>query len=122
MKLFVIQNNKGQFFKPSGMGGSSNRWRDKMEEAKIYTKIGPCKVQVTGYTQWFIDNKRPIEYLHILEFDIDPLSPSVVHDGKTITDISIKKNADKKEKFIKRREEYHAAQRLANDLKAKLYK
>ena len=93
-----------------------------MEEAKIYTKIGPCKVQVTGYTQWFIDKKLPIEYLHILEFDIDPLSPSIVHDGKTITDVSIKKNADKKEKFRKKHEAWQAAYRLSEDLKAKLYK
>jgi hypothetical protein len=122
MKIYVIKNAEGKFFKPSGMGGSSVRWKDTIEEAKIYTKIGPCKSQVTGHAQWFIDKKLPIPYLSILEFNIDPLNPSVIHEGKPIADASIKKIAGEKEKRQKKRDAYLAAQRLADDLKAKLYR
>ena len=121
MKLYVIRNNKGQFFKPSGLGGNSNRWRNKIEEAKIYTKIGPCKAQVTGYTQWFIDHKKPEEYLDIFEFEIDPSNPTLVHEGKKIVAVTIKKNTEKKEKQRKKYEAWKLAQAVADDLKAKLY-
>lgn len=50
MKIYVVQNIKGQYFRNIGFGGNGKSWRDKLEDAKFYTKIGQAKSRVTF---WF---------------------------------------------------------------------
>lgn len=50
MKIYVVQNKKGEYFRNIGYGGYGKSWREKLEDAKFYTKIGQAKSRVTF---WF---------------------------------------------------------------------
>ncbi len=68
MKLYVIQNSAGKFFKPVGYGGYGDQWQDEIEKAKFYTKLGPAKAQCTF---WYNANPK-LGCPCVLEFTIDP--------------------------------------------------
>lgn len=68
MKIYVIQNSAGKFFRPRGYQGSGEQWQDTIEKAKFYTKVGAAKTQCTV---WYNTNPK-YGCPHILEFDIDP--------------------------------------------------
>lgn len=68
MKLYVVQNSAGKFFKPIGYGRYGEQWQDAIEKAKFYTKIGPAKAQCTF---WYNANPR-LGCPHVLEFTLDP--------------------------------------------------
>lgn len=66
MKIYVIRNKEGKFFKPVGMGGAGkSQWQDKLEKANFYPKIGPARARATYF------NKHDKEVC-ILEFEIMP--------------------------------------------------
>lgn len=53
LKLYAIQNKSGQWFRSKGIDGYGKSWVDDLEKAKIYTKIGPARSQVTFWANNF---------------------------------------------------------------------
>jgi hypothetical protein len=109
MKLYVVRNSQGKFFKPVGFGGYGVNWQDTIEKAKFYTKIGPAKAQCTF---WYNNNPKygcPV----ILEFDIDPAKAVVlpmIHEA-------VKKAAAKAKREAKNaadRRAYEAVRNMEN--------
>jgi hypothetical protein len=68
MKLYVVQNADGKFFRPIGYGGYGEQWKDKLEQAKFYSKIGTAK----GRCTWYHTNYPKYECPHLLEFSLEP--------------------------------------------------
>lgn len=103
MKLFVIRNKEGKFFRPVGFGGGGGKnWQDTIEKAKFYPKIGTAKGQVSFWYREYPEYGCP----DIIEFDLDPAKAKVL-DIRAETDANILK----REKVKKRRQEQFEAWR-----------
>lgn len=87
MKLYVVRNKEGKFFKNIGYGGSGGNWQDTIDKAKFYAKFGQAKSRCT----FFYKNYPSFGCPDILEFDIDA-SNALVHDMQSITKKSIIKS------------------------------
>lgn len=84
MKVYIIRNKEGKYFRPIGRSGMGENWVE-LNSAKIYTKIGPAKGQCT----WFFSNYPKFGCPELLEFDIDPQNATVL-DLTTETEKKIK--------------------------------
>ena len=100
MKLYVVRNKEGKFFRPIGYGGSGENWQEKLERAKFYPKIGTAKAQASFWFKSYPTYGCP----DVLEFDLN-VEKAVVLDIKDETKIKIKKADEKK---LKRKAEYEA--------------
>lgn len=94
MKLYVVRNKEGKFFKTIGYGRFGKSWVDGLEQAKFYTKIGTAKSRVT----YFYKNHPTYGCPDIVEFDIS-VGSGVVLDMSKDTD---KKIRNSKKSQIKR--------------------
>ncbi|MCK9615828.1 MAG: hypothetical protein M0R48_10135 [Candidatus Omnitrophica bacterium] len=43
LKLYVVRNSAGKYFRNKGFGGNGDVWVDDINRAKIYLRIGPAK-------------------------------------------------------------------------------
>ncbi len=111
MKLYVIQNSAGKYFRPRGMGGWGDQWQDSLEKAKFYTKPGPAKTQCTF---WYNANPK-LGCPHVLEFTLEP-EKAVKIDMLENAKKSVEKKAKKEAKREEERKLWMAAQN-ANKIK-----
>ena len=75
MKLYVVVNSQGQFFKPKGFGGgSSKHWNTELEKAKFYPKIGHARAQCNFWYQHDSSFGCP----KILEFSLDASAANII--------------------------------------------
>ncbi len=75
MKLYVVRNKEGKFFRPIGRGGYGPNWHTELEKAKFYAKFGQAKARVTTYAR----NSPKLGVCEILEFDLDPNAAKVMN-------------------------------------------
>jgi hypothetical protein len=85
MKLYVIRNQEGKFFRTIGYQGYGVSW-DTLEKAKFYTKIGQAKARCT----YFFKNYPSFGCPEILEFDLNVANATVI-DMRATMEKSIKK-------------------------------
>ena len=64
MKLYIIRNSKGLFFRPKGSVHYTN-WEKSLEKAKFYPKIGSARKNVSLW------QKNKNESFDILEFELN---------------------------------------------------
>ena len=102
MKLYIVQNPKGQFFRPRGRG-YMDQWQDSIEMAKFYTKLGQAKTQCTIWYGYCPKFGCP----HILEYDIDPAKGNNI-SVQEHADTVLAKKEQKKQKERRDREQYEA--------------
>ena len=70
LKFYAVRNREGQWFHRKGMSGAGEHWREDVEEARIYNKIGHARRQVT----YFAENWPSFGVPEIVEFSVgDPL-------------------------------------------------
>ena len=91
MKLYVVRNKEGKFFRNIGYGGHGGNWQQTIDKAKFYTKIGQAKSRVTYFFREYPKFGCP----EILEFDIS-VENAIVLDMEEITKKSIEKIENKK--------------------------
>lgn len=91
MKLYVVRNKEGKYFRNIGYGGHGKSWRDKLEDAKFYTKIGQAKSRVTFFFREYPQFGCP----EILEWDLE-VNTAKVLNMEEITTKSIEKIKKKK--------------------------
>ena len=48
--LYAVQNRDGKFFRAKGYGGSGETWVDELKGARIYSRPGPARSQVTFFS------------------------------------------------------------------------
>ncbi len=112
MKLYVVRNKEGKYFRAIGYGGFGQSWVDSLDKAKFYAKIGQAKARVT-----FFANQWPkYGVSDILEFDL------VVENAKVLdmTEATEKKIAKRKEADRKEgiRAQQEQIQRLQEQMEA----
>lgn len=105
MKLYVVKNSAGQFFRPCGMGGGT-QWQTDIARAKFYTKIGTAKAQCTS---WYNHNPR-YGCPSLLEFSIEPENAKEI----SVLESAMESAAKKKRK----EEEQKARAALSRQLQA----
>lgn len=115
MKLYVVVNSQGQFFKPKGFGGGSSKsWHDELEKAKFYPKIGHARAQCSFWYKHDPSFGCP----KILEFSLDVIAAQVIDPLNDIIKINDKKRAKQQKREIAHQEYLKAeAQREIERLK-----
>ena len=51
LKLYVVVNQDGYFFRAKGYGGFGNSWVADVQKARIYAKIGPARSTVSYFAK-----------------------------------------------------------------------
>jgi hypothetical protein len=113
MKLYVVRNKEGKFFRPKGFGGYGSNWKDKLEQAKFYPKIGQAKARVTYFAKHF----PKYGVCDVLEFTLDA-SLAVVLNMEQETNDAIQK-AIEVEKLAEQRKMEYEIQRKQAELDAR---
>ena len=89
LKLYAIRNKEKQWFRAKGYGGYGKSWVDDIKMAKIYSKPGPARGQIT-----FWSNSYP-------EFGVPDLIELVVNNATVINEIDRVATAKKKRELKK---------------------
>ena len=91
MKLYVVRNKEGKFFRSIGYGGTGANWVEGLDKAKFYTKVGQAKSRCTYFAGHYPQFGVP----EVLEFDLSTITPVVVSMEQHVTkSIKDKKVAD----------------------------
>jgi hypothetical protein len=59
VKVYIVQSQDLKYYKSRGQYSDKSRWVDNMEDAKIYTKIGPARGTVTYFATTFPEYGTP---------------------------------------------------------------
>ena len=105
MKLYVVQNPNGEFFRPRGMYGYKEQWQKNLDDAKFYTRLGVAKKQCSFWANAYPKLGCP----HVLEFDLDP-AKAVVLDMVQYSAEAAQRKAKKVLKEESDRRAYNAMQ------------
>ena len=101
MKLYVVRNKEGKFFKNKGFGGYGYNWKDNLDQAKFYPKIGQAKARVTYFAKHF----PSYGVCDILEFTLD-VNQAVVMNMEVATATVLQKAKIAEAEAELRRREY----------------
>jgi hypothetical protein len=87
LTMYAVRNRDGQFFRAKGYGGSGDTWVDSLKKARLYSKVGPARAQVTYFA-----NKYP-------QYGIPELIELWVTDGGVLNEEDrVKKSQDRQAK------------------------
>jgi glutamate formiminotransferase len=86
LTFYAVRSKDGKYLRTTGLGGG-NHWVDTLEKAKVWTKIGPAKSQVT-----FWAGNYP-------EFGVPDIIPLVATAGEPINQDDRVSKALKKKKI-----------------------
>ena len=81
MKLYVVRNKEGKFFRSIGYGGTGANWVEGLDTAKFYTKIGQAKSRCTYFAGHYPQFGVP----EVLEFDLNTITPVVISMEQHVT-------------------------------------
>lgn len=81
MKLYVVRNKEGKFFRSIGYGGTGANWVEGLDKAKFYTKIGQAKSRCTYFAGHYPQFGVP----EVLEFDLNTITPVVISMEQHVT-------------------------------------
>jgi hypothetical protein len=107
MKLYVVCNSEGKFFRSKGYNGYGDSWVSELEKAKFYSKFGQAQSRCTFWYGAYPKYGCPV----ILEFTIQP-EQAIQHRMIDIAQASIDKKIKKKQKRENDRKAYYALQDL----------
>lgn len=119
LAIYVVQNEKGQFFRAKGYGGGGETWVDDINKAKLYGKIGGARGTIT----WFANTYPQYPILKLLKLTVGAVE--VIDETARVTKAKEKKVKDQVEyekrqaqyKLLKAQEEFDNAQKKLNNLK-----
>lgn len=100
--LYVVRNEKGQFFRAKGYGGGGATWVDDINKAKIYSHTGGARGTIT----WFANNYPKYPTLELIKLTVTGLE---VMDETA----RVKKAQEKKAKQEAKRKQRQAEYKLA---------
>jgi len=52
-ELYVVMNDKGEYFHRKGYGGYGKTWCPEAHKARVYTKIGQARAQITFFAKTY---------------------------------------------------------------------
>ena len=100
MKLYVVRNKEGKFFKNKGYGGYGSNWKDNLDQAKFYPKIGQAKARVTYFAKHF----PTFGVCDILEFTLDVAQANVMNMEAATNTVIAKAKVAEAEAELRRRQ------------------
>lgn len=59
LALYTLRNQEGLWFRSKGYGGTGNNWVQDFSKAKLYSKIGPARGQISYYANHYPDYPAP---------------------------------------------------------------
>lgn len=110
LKLYLVRNNDGKYFRSKGYGGYGSSWVDSIEDAKFYTKESTAKGRVT----WWAKNYPAYGVPEIVVLE------AVIADVKKQEE-RVKKAKDK-EQYLKDTKHIREEKRKIRDAKKELEK
>jgi hypothetical protein len=88
LTIYVVQNEKGQFFRAKGYGGGGNTWVDDINKAKLYGKIGGAR----GVITWFANNYPQYPTLKLLKLSVGGVE--VIDETERVNKAKVKKERE----------------------------
>lgn len=67
LKFYAIRSKDGKWFRAKGYNGHGDNWVDSVSKAKIYTKIGAARGQIT----WWANNYPQFGIPNLIELFCD---------------------------------------------------
>lgn len=97
LQLYVIRNSDGQFYRAKGYGGYGQTWVDDVSKAKVYTKLGTARAQVSFFANSYPQYPAPdLLRLNIAGFE-------VMDETKRVQKVVAKKKRDLAEQEERRK-------------------
>lgn len=98
-ELFAVQSADGKWFRRKGYGGYGETWCDERHKARIYTKIGQARAQVTYFANHFPSFSVP----HVVRLVVSAVE--VVDESERVSNVKRKKEvSDAKRKATHHKE------------------
>lgn len=95
LKLYVVRSKDGKYFKSKGYGGYGDSWKDDINQAKIYTKPGPARAQVTFWATHYPKFGTP----DLVELVVTEDNMRIVDEGNRMDKVKARKEREQKEKL-----------------------
>lgn len=95
LKLYVVRSKDGKYFKSKGYGGYGSSWKDDINQAKIYTKPGPARGQITFWATNYPEYGVP----DLIELLVTEGNMRVINEDDRLTKVKARKEKEVKEKL-----------------------
>lgn len=59
ISFYAVRNEQGKYFRSTGYCGYGDTWVDSLNKAKIYSRIGPARGQVTYFANAYPEYEIP---------------------------------------------------------------
>lgn len=105
--LYAVRNEKGQWFRRKGYGGSGDTWVDDFAKARIYSRIGPARGVISFFANNYTDYPAP----QLIQLEINKLT--VLDEKSRIQKAQFNKKKRSLEHDIRCKE--YQIQRLTDD-------
>lgn len=99
LKLYIVVNHEGKFFRAKGYGGSGQSWVDNPNTARIYAKIGPPRAIVS----YFFNSSDKFPAPKILEIGVG--ETKIIDEDERLKKNKQKKKEKEAQYIIRRRQE-----------------
>lgn len=116
LKLYAIRSHDGKWFRSKGQHGYGPTWRDDVNQAKVYTKIGPARAVVTFWANAYPNIAVP----DLIQFEISGII--VLDEKERVAKAKIKKILEKDKQEIRNLQHellYNTNNRVAIERKIK---
>lgn len=71
MVFYAIRNEEGRYFRAKGYGGYGKSWVDDLQKARIYSRPGPARAQITFFSEHYPQFGIPsLVLLHVTRYEI----------------------------------------------------
>jgi hypothetical protein len=57
--LYIVRSRDGKFLRRKGYGGYGEKWVEDLADARMYSRIGPARAQVTWWTKHYPEFGTP---------------------------------------------------------------
>lgn len=114
LTVYVVRNTAGEFMRSVGYGGGGKHWVEKVQDAKLYTRLGQARGRVTFWANTYPDKEPPV----IVAFRMSLTDARVLEEDERVAKAKLRKATEKAEcerREAKRRlEEAQATIKSAN--------
>jgi hypothetical protein len=115
--LYAVRNRDGLWFRSRGIGGYGETWVAELQDAKLYSRIGPARSRVTFFAARWPEYGTP----DVVELSLSGMR--VLDETKRAAKAIERKRTEKEEREVRERAyELKSAERALEDAKARLEK
>jgi hypothetical protein len=88
LKLYVVQNKIGNYFRAKGYGGYGETWVSDIQKARIYNRIGPARATITWFANTYPNYGIPnlceivVQSINILTDEVPRVKKAMIKKKK----------------------------------------